>query len=227
MKWLLMNENLKLMIETLNNASFKDIDEQFVLDKKEYDDLVEDLSSLDKSSISSKEKGDRLEKILFNILTNSGLFKVTANKRTSTNEIDVRAEKTSKLAYIENHYTFNIENVIYFECKNYSNKLGVTYIGKFFSILQVANIKIGVIISPLGLTGKGWYDGHGLCKKLYLKNDINIISITKEDLLRLDKVSLLYIMQQKIHELQEDMDLEECFNQTHELVKNGSIVKEK
>lgn len=222
-----MNENLKLLIETLNNTSFKDIDEQFVLDKKEYDDLVEDLSSLDKSSISSKEKGDRLEKILFNILNNSGLFNVTANKRTSTNEIDVRAEKTSKLAYIENHYTFNIENVIYFECKNYSNKLGVTYIGKFFSILQVANIKIGVIISPFGLTGKGWYDGHGLCKKLYLKNDINIISITKEDLLRLDKESLLYIMQQKIHELQEDMDLKECFKQTHELVENGSIGKEK
>ena len=46
-----MNENLKLMIETLNNVSFKDIDEQFVLDKKEYDDLVEDLSSLDLSLI--------------------------------------------------------------------------------------------------------------------------------------------------------------------------------
>ncbi|HCV1561692.1 TPA: restriction endonuclease [Staphylococcus aureus] len=222
-----MNEDIKFLMETLENVSFKDIDEQFVLDAEEYKTLVKDLSILEKPSVSTKEKGDRLERILINILSNSGLFNVTSNKRTSTNEIDIRVEKTTQLVLVENHYSFDVENVIYFECKNYSRKLGVTYIGKFFSILNVANIKLGVLITPYVLTGNGWYNGHGLCKKLHLKNDINIISITKEDLLKLNKISLLYLMQQKIHELQEDMDLELCFKQKHELVRNGDIVNEK
>lgn len=160
-----MNEDIKFLMETLENVSFKDIDEQFVLDAEEYKTLVKDLSILEKPSVSTKEKGDRLERILINILSNSGLFNVTSNKRTSTNEIDIRVEKTTQLVLVENHYSFDVENVIYFECKNYSRKLGVTYIGKFFSILNVANIKLGVLITPYGLTGNGWYNGHGLCKK--------------------------------------------------------------
>ncbi|HAR5604689.1 TPA: hypothetical protein ACOE5A_002703, partial [Staphylococcus aureus] len=126
-----MNEDIKFLMETLENVSFKDIDEQFVLDAEEYKTLVKDLSILEKPSVSTKEKGDRLERILINILSNSGLFNVTSNKRTSTNEIDIRVEKTTQLVLVENHYSFDVENVIYFECKNYSRKLGVTYIGKF------------------------------------------------------------------------------------------------
>ncbi|HCJ4558279.1 TPA: hypothetical protein NR601_002878, partial [Staphylococcus aureus] len=76
-----MNEDIKFLMETLENVSFKDIDEQFVLDAEEYKTLVKDLSILEKPSVSTKEKGDRLERILINILSNSGLFNVTSNKR--------------------------------------------------------------------------------------------------------------------------------------------------
>ncbi len=96
-----MNEDIKFLMETLENVSFKDIDEQFVLDAEEYKTLVKDLSILEKPSVSTKEKGDRLERILINILSNSGLFNVTSNKRTSTNEIDIRVEKTTQLVLVE------------------------------------------------------------------------------------------------------------------------------
>lgn len=217
----MINLTTKEKLDMLNSISFEDIDNQFMLDQQEYNIMIKKLNILNEETENTKQKGDKLEELLIYILEKSGIFKCTFNKRTSTNEIDVRAAKTQNFITFENRYDINIENIIYFECKNYNQRLGVTYIGKFFSVLNVSGIKLGVVISPFGLTGTGWSDGNGLCKKLFLKNNIDIISITKEDLMKLNNESLMNIIQRKIQELREDMDLKECFQQTHDLMEEN------
>ena len=57
------------------------------------------------------------------------------------------------------------------ECKNYNKRVGVTYVGKFCSLLLTNNIKLGIIFSYHGVSGRGWNNGAGLIKKFYLHKE--------------------------------------------------------
>ncbi|MEN3822209.1 hypothetical protein V8V48_05390 [Staphylococcus xylosus] len=210
-----MSNSISDAIEVLKFARIEDIDNQFVLDNNKYAELIDDLEKMRDIEVTSKDKGEKLEKLLVKVLEGTNLFKCTVNIRTSTNEIDIRAEKSVLFNNVKDNYNFNIEDIIYFECKNYKKPIDVTWTGKFHSLLNASNISLGIFISPKGLTGNKWSDAHGLCKKLYLKTGIKIISITSDDFRSLNKRSLIMIIKNKIEELTEDIDLNNALKETH------------
>lgn len=50
-------------------------------------------------------------------------------------------------------------------------KVSVTYVGKFCSLLLTTNIKLGILFSYHGISGKNWNDASGLVKKFYLHKE--------------------------------------------------------
>ncbi|PTL08885.1 hypothetical protein BUZ15_11250 [Staphylococcus gallinarum] len=215
-----MSNSINDAIEVLKSARIEDIDNQFVLDDNKYEELIDDLEKMRDIEVNSKDKGEKLEKLLVKLLEGTNLFKCRANIRTSTNEIDIRAEKSVLFNNVKDNYNFDIEDIIYFECKNYKKPIDVTWTGKFHSLLNASNTSLGIFISPKGLTGNKWSDAHGLCKKLYLKTGIKIISITSDDFRDLNKKSLIMIIKNKIEELTEDIELDNALKETHPIENN-------
>lgn len=75
------------------------------------------------------------------------------------------------------------------ECKNYNSTLGVTYVGKFYSLLMSTDISFGIIFTQKGLTGQEdeFRDAYGLVKVLRIiekyrnKRDLVILTFMLED----------------------------------------------
>ena len=66
--------------------------------------------------------------------------------------------------------------------------MGVTYVGKFYSLLSVTGIPFGIVFTQKGLTGdsEGYKDAYGLTKVLRMVEsskgkDFFIITFTMED----------------------------------------------
>ena len=138
-----------------------------------YRNLLEHFMKVNCSMSSTKEKGDALEELVGYLLQISGnIFKVVRNVRTSTNEIDqiIQLTETGKALL---KYGLLPERFELFlgECKNYNKAVGVTYIGKFYSLLQTTQITTGILFSYHGVTGAAWQNGSGLIKKIYLQRE--------------------------------------------------------
>lgn len=173
---------------------------------------------IEDGNLESSEKGRLLEQ-LTSILVGNSLFHSLRNCRTSTNEVDILVEWSEfarMQAMMDAFPCFG--NHFLCECKNYSNKVGVTYVGKFYSLLKVANAKLGIMISWNGLSGRGaWDSAIGLTKKIALKDGISIIAMDKEDLQEIyeGKSNFFSIVHGKYQSLQNDIDYSE-FVSKHE-----------
>ena len=159
-------------------------------------------------------KGRSLEDLASYLLKISGgLFIVKQNLRTSTNEIDQVFIPTTKAkilianGIISKHYDLFLG-----ECKNYNKAVDVTYIGKFCSLLLTNQIKLGIMFSYYGISGKGWSNGSGLVKKFYLHKEREedrfcIIDFSKDDFIAIDSGSnFLQIIENKLLALRVDTD---------------------
>ncbi len=125
---------------------------------------------------TTKEQGDLLENLINIYFENSELFDIHQNLRTSTNEVDVvlTLKTSGKKARVERLIPSWIDDIIFMECKNYKNKVSVTYLGKFFSLMHSHNCKLGFFISTNGISGEkkdkiSWKDAAGFVKKTNLK----------------------------------------------------------
>lgn len=120
-----------------------------------------------------KKKGDSLEELVAYLLKISGnLFEVERNLRTSTNEIDQIIVLTGTGKMLLSGKLLNSKfDTFLGECKNYHKKVGVTYVGKLCSLLVTNQIKLGIMFSYHGVTGKNWNDSSGLIKKFYLHKE--------------------------------------------------------
>lgn len=175
-----------------------------------YDKLV-------KKDYSVHTKGALLEK-LSRVLFNNSLFDIRHNCTTSTNEIDILVDWSENARVTGINQSFPCFGDYFLcECKNYSGKVGVTYIGKFASLLESAKSSLGIMISWEGITGNNWNDGVGLVKKLALSSRCNIIVIDRQDLARVRRkeVSIFKIVNDKFVSLQNDIDFQQ-FIQKHE-----------
>lgn len=97
------------------------------------------------------------------------------------------------------------------ECKNYKTSLGVTYVGKFYSLLTATDVSFGIIFTQKGLSGEaeGYKDAYGLTKVLRLiekyehGREMFIITFTTDDYeLMLEGHTFFELVQAKILELQ-------------------------
>lgn len=156
-------------------------------DYKEYDTLLKQLKNSygkckddSEEKIITKRKGDALEDIVNFIINKSYFLEVYPNKRTSTNEIDqlIVISDYGKQSLYSNGFTRELlqfqGDFFLGECKNYDDKVGVTWVGKFNTLLKICgDCKFGIIFSYEGLTGKenNWEAAHGLTKVIYKVSD--------------------------------------------------------
>lgn len=205
-------------LQSLLSLSTEDFISQFLSEYtlsgeklEEYKKLFNSFESANDSQLKATDKGTTLENLVVFLATNTNLFEVIPNVRTSTNEIDTLLRTKPQAKPILKQF-FEIITDILFECKNYNKTIGVTWVGKFHSLLKNQNCKFGIIFSYHGFTGNGWNDSVGLTKKIYLKDEIVILDFNYQDFKELQSGrSFLEIIRNKIDSLKNDT--------THEIEK--------
>ena len=208
-------------------------------DKKEFKTLLDELKKpFDKKQETTKEKGDRLEKLVEFIIRKTYFFEIYKNVHTETNEIDevIILSERGKQAIQSLNLARDLipinQDLFLGECKNYESNLGVTYVGKFYSLLSVTNIPFGVMFTQKGLTGdaEGYKDAYGLTKVLRMVEvskgkDFFILTFTIEDYEKmLDGYTFFDIVKAKKLEMQLASDyttfLKDNKHQAEEQIKN-------
>lgn len=183
----------------------------------EYSVLLQKLKSNTEYE-NTKEQGNALEDIVFFIINNIQLFKKNyRNIRTSSNEIDLICEFddciTSTL-FPHGLSQIGHSKHLICECKNYKDKISVTWIGKFSSLIDThGSSRIGIIFSSKGFTGKGnWSDSKALARKIYYKYENNdkkiyILDFNLKDFESLERnPNFVELISAKIDALQLDCD---------------------
>ncbi len=186
-------------------------------DKEEFRALLDELKKpFDIKQETTKEKGDRLEKLVEFIIRKTYFFEIYKNVHTETNEIDEvivlsdRGKQAIQSLNLARELIPIKQDLFLGECKNYESNLGVTYVGKFYSLLSVTNIPFGVVFTQKGLTGdaEGYKDAYGLTKILRMVEvskgrDFFILTFTVEDYEKmLDGVTFFDIVKAKMLEVQ-------------------------
>lgn len=150
-----------------NNLTYTEIENI----KKEINEIK---SKLAKNNLTPSQKGNLFEEYIEKILKlNEKDIKISKNVRTSDNELDFYLKLTldAKMKRSREIIPSYIPDHIIFECKNYNEKLPITYINKFYSILIAKSYKMGILLSYNGITGEdkvGWSEGAGFIKKINL-----------------------------------------------------------
>lgn len=174
--------------------------------------FMEIYDKIDKGEYEKTEKGKLLEKLSVILFRESSqkLFRVRSNCRTSTNEVDSLIEWTeyARISGLCNAYPCFSDSFIC-KCKNYKGQVDVTYVGKFCSLLAVSDIKLGIMISWEGITGRNkWDAAKGLVKKIALREKIYIIVLDKDDLREIyeNKNNIFSLIHEKYLALKTDID---------------------
>jgi len=195
---------LKDYIDNIVQASLNIFEELTTWNEEEQEEFKVLLKNFrkeyDKNSETTKSKGDRLEELVSFIINKSYFYEIYTNVKTGTNEIDevIVLSKKGKQAM----ESFNIskellpinESVILGECKYYGSSLGVTYVGKFYSLMNACDVNFGIIFTHKGITGKQdeFKHAHGLIKTIRIlekyknKKDFYIIEFSNEDFILLE-----------------------------------------
>lgn len=185
-------------------------------EKQEYDQLLERLKSIheESSTADTAEKGKALEELVGFLLKSTAIFDVHQNLRNSTNEIDQLLVLNSKGRFFEKDGLVNLPgNHFLSECKNYQGKIGVTWIGKLYSLMESTSTQIGLLFSYHGITGVGWRDASGLIKKLNLRREdiekrISILEFNIVDFTAIQEgKNILELLDAKISALKFDTNL--------------------
>ena len=200
-------------------------------DKKEYSLLLKELKEpFDKQISTPKEKGDRLENLVAFIIKKSYFFEIYRNVHTGTNEIDevITLSEAGKQALS----TYNISrdlleidaDIILGECKNYKSTLGVTYVGKFYSLLVSTDVSFGIIFTQKGLSGNEneYHDSYGLTKVLRIvekyqnHRNLTILTFTLDDYEKMEKgISFFELVKSKKLALQLSSDYDYFIREYH------------
>lgn len=217
-----LSKAINILTAAGQSYSFQQICKLNTSQKTEYKRLLDEFERLNKVSKDSlgapinlhNLKGSALEVLVKYLFKISGdIFKVDCNLRTSTNEIDDLITLTPKGKILLGHNLINkyFDNFLG-ECKNYNKSVGVTYIGKFCSLLLTNNVNLGILFSYHGISGKGWTSGTGLVKKFYLhKENLDerycIIDFSFKDFQSIyNGKNLLEIVEEQLYSLQFDTD---------------------
>lgn len=156
--------------------------------------------------VKAQTRGDLFEELTKQITIKTNLFDLFDNITSDTNEYDI-VIKLSDFAKItlKNIIPDIFHQPIICECKNHQQPVNVTWIGKLYMLLAMSQIKVGIIFSYEGITGekeKSWTDAWGLIRKIYLKDEIAIIDISKIEIKRIiDGENFCDIVEEKYLEL--------------------------
>lgn len=162
---------------------------------------------------SKRTKGKLLEELISTLFKDGypSVFEVRRNCKTSSNEIDLQLNWTPAAERVNFLPAGDKWGETFLcECKNYADKAGVTYVGKFYSLMCYTKTTLGIFISWNGVTGESssWKDSVGLIKKLALGDNKYIIVLTKDDLakIRNRKTNIFNLIREKYLALKNDID---------------------
>jgi len=181
-------------------------------ERKHYSAMLATLRSMHSknSKATNAQKGKALEDLVSFLLKCSAIFDVYENIHTSSNEIDhlIKLNYKGNKFKNEGYIKFN-NDIILSECKNYNKTVGVSWVGKFSSLMNYVETNIGLLFSYHGLSGSGWNDAIGLTKKFYLgsekNNRIFILPFDKNDFQRIEEgENLLSLIDAKMFALRTD-----------------------
>lgn len=182
------------------------------IQEKELKEFINIYDKIENKEYEKQQKGSLLEQLSAIIFFKGAqkLLNVRKNCRTSTNEIDILLEWTeeARILNLNNSYSCFGENFIC-ECKNYNGPVGVTYVGKFCSLLRECDAKLGIMISWEGVTGKGnWDSAKGLIKKIALKEKIYVVVLDKNDLKEIyeNRNNIFQLVYEKYNALKLDIE---------------------
>ncbi|EJA1886495.1 restriction endonuclease [Staphylococcus pseudintermedius] len=165
---------------------------------------------LNEIETTTDKSGKVLEKFVSQLFEYMNLHYIYLNKRTSTNEIDLFL-KTNDVSrtYYNNTLPILSEDFIV-ECKQYHQKVKVTWVNKFYSLLRFGNYKLGIIFSVEPLTGKNdWDSSKGVCSKVALKDNIYIINLHLEDMKNIvDGYNVIDIIDEKYTKLKDNIAID-------------------
>lgn len=227
-------DNLMNMFKIVGNEySYKKICEFNDEEIKEYNKLLKEFKNTNSSNSTTNEKGRALENLATYTIKTTHVFDVYKNIRTTTNELDqlVKITDNNRLLIGLKIIDERLANFIG-ECKNYQDKIPVTYVGKVCSLLTTTQNKICILFSYNGVTGKNWEDAEGLIKKFYLSKEkleerFCIIDFNVKDFDEIAKGNnFLQIVENKITALKNDTDYSN-FIKEHELSSQILIEQQK
>ncbi|MGW8444325.1 acetylglutamate semialdehyde dehydrogenase [Paenibacillus sp. S33] len=213
--------------EYLKFADIDDMEEHFNTlsrlndeDLSEYKKLLINLEKVNKKEVTKTkkdqgenntlQKGKALEKLVSFLWEKSGFFEVHDNIRNSTNEIDQLVDFNFKGKLFESFLPVNRINSRFLisECKNYNKTIGVTWVGKLYSLTCTNSSRFGFLFSYHGMAARGgWDSAIGLTKKLFLQKErlderVSIIDFNIEDFRMIaEGHNFLYLMKSKIDAL--------------------------
>lgn len=185
-------------------------------DKKHFKELLDELAGYEEKE-TAKHKGDKLEKLVEFVIKKTYFLEIYKNVHTETNEIDevITLSDRGRQALEKFGISRNLipikQDIFLGECKNYISTLGVTYVGKFYSLMVTADVSFGIIFTQKGLTGasEGYKDAYGLTKLLRMIEKIKgneefyILTFTLEDYKKmLSGVTFFELIKAKKLELQ-------------------------
>ena len=164
---------IEVLKQVPDELCFEKICEMSAVQKETYERLLIRFKNANGTNASDQEKGKALEELVSYLLKVSGeIFRVDRNLRTTTNEIDQMVTLKSNGKILLKHNIINSRlDCFLCECKNYSKRVDVTYTGKFCSLMLTNNVKLGILFSYHGVSGKGWSNSLGLIKKFYLHKE--------------------------------------------------------
>ena len=219
------------MLKTIGNeSSYKKICEFNDEERENYNRLLEKFKKTNSSDSTTDEKGKALEELAAYTIKTAHVFDVYKNIRTTTNELDqlVKINDNNRVLTGLKIIDERLSNFIG-ECKNYQDKIPVTYVGKVCGLLSTTQNKICILFSYYGVTGRGWKESEGLIKKFYLSSEkledrFCIIDFNIHDFEGIAKGNnFLQIVENKIMALKNDTDYSNLV-QEHEL--SSKILKE-
>ncbi len=152
---------------------------------------------------------ERLTALLFE--GTGGFYKIYRNIKNGSNEIDLFLKLSDKGIYLSSLLKSKYASLLC-ECKNYKEPISVTYIGKFYSLMQSTHNNIGIMFSYKGFSGKNWGGAKGLTKKLFLlkenmQDKSYILEFTVKDFQDiLDGKSIFNLLDEKCSELELGID---------------------
>lgn len=213
-----MEQELKLLKDIVHNPNYKDffINSIFEINFQEKEEILNMIKKIEEDNYSNtKEKGQSLENLMKKIFKAENIFKVYQNLHTSSNEIDlvIQLQHNASIFGIDKLFGVNGDKIL-IECKNYSKKVDVTWVGKFAHLLNTHDINYGIIFSKHSLTGEKngkltWKDAAGLTKKFYLKYSKYVVSITLEDIKYTitNNINFSKLLENKKQNIQLDTDI--------------------
>lgn len=208
-----INNNPENALNYLLSLDESELFKEFVLSGEaleSYRRLMRDFENSNSNNrASTREKGETLENLVLFIAQKTNLFEEYPNLRTSSNEIDLLLKsKSQSMLLLESFVSTDFNNII-IECKNHDKKIGVTWIGKIYSLLRYQRSKFGIIFSYHGFSGKDWSDGVGLSKKIHLLDETKIIDFNIENFKEMEEgIDFLTIIKRKLINLQNDVLIE-------------------